>query len=125
MARNRDYSDLDSAPRKVTTQDVVVGQRPVSKLSLAALLIGILTIPAAILPIFGIPVAMVGIVVGIVAVIRAYRNHTQRSYAIAGLVLAILAMGLAIFFTTVSFQALEGCEDLRGEEFTQCVRNNQ
>ncbi|WP_288800937.1 DUF308 domain-containing protein [uncultured Corynebacterium sp.] len=125
MARNRDYSDLDSAPRKVTTQDVVVGPRPISKLSLAALLIDILTIPAAILPIFGIPVAMVGIVVGIVAVIRAYRNQTQRSYAIAGLLLAILAMGLAIFFTTVSFQALEGCEDLRGEEFTQCVRDNQ
>lgn len=122
MGNNKDYSDLDSAPRKVETQDVKVSQRPVAKLSLVALVVGILTVPAAIMPFIGIFVAMVGLVVGIVAVIRASRRGTQRAYAIAGLVLSILAMAIALAFTTIALQAADGCETLRGTEFQECVK---
>lgn len=125
MATNRDYTDLDSAPRTVETQDVRVEPRPVSKLSFAALIIGILTIPAIMLPGINLVVAMIGIVVGIFAVLRAYRGNTQRAYAIAGLVLAILAMGASIFFISVGLNAARECEGLRGEQFTQCLRDNQ
>lgn len=122
MGTQRDYSDLDSAPRTVNTQSTPVQPRPVSRMSLVSLVVGILTVPAALVPFFGIVVALVGIAVGIVAVIRTNRKNTQRSYAIAGLVLSIVAMAIAITFTAIGVKAVEGCETLRGVEFQECIK---
>ena len=120
----KDYSDLDSAPRSAQTQDEVVGQRPVSKLALVALIVGILTIPAAMMPVFGIIVAMIGVAIGIVALLRASRNGTQRAFAIVGLVLSILALGFAIFLTSVGLKAIEECGDVPKDQYAQCPQDN-
>ncbi|MDK8890468.1 DUF308 domain-containing protein [Corynebacterium macclintockiae] len=123
MARE-DYTDLDkSHAQKIERQKIQ--PRAVGGLSLAALLVGILAIPAAIFPLVGVVVAAVAIVVGIIAVIRANRQGTQRSYAIIGLVLAVISMAMAIFFTQAAMKSIEGCETLRGTEFSECVKNNQ
>ena len=123
MARE-DYIDLDkSNAQEVELQKIA--PRKVSGLSLAALIVGILSIPAAMFPLIGIVVAAVAILVGIASVVIANRRGTQRSYAIIGLVLGVLAMAIAIFFTQVAMKSMEGCEDLRGTEFSDCVKNNQ
>lgn len=120
----RDYTDLDKAQAREDTRRVIAPRR-VSGFSLAALIVGILCFPAAVMPVIGIVVAMIGIGVGLAALIVANRKGTQRSYAAGGLVLAIIAMGVSIFFTQAALSALEGCEGLTGVEFTQCVENNQ
>ena len=123
MARE-DYIDLDkSNAQEVELQKIA--PRKVSGLSLAALIVGILSIPAAMFPLIGIVVAAVAILVGIASVVIANRRGTQRSYATIGLVLGVLAMAIAIFFTQVAMKSMEGCEDLRGTEFADCVKNNQ
>ena len=120
----RDYTDLDKARAREEARRVIT-PRKVSGFSLAALIVGILCIPAAVMPIIGIIVSLVGIAVGLAALAVATKKGTQRSYAAGGLVLAILAMGISIFFTQAGLSAVAGCEDLRGEEFTQCVEDNQ
>ncbi|AHI03233.1 hypothetical protein [Corynebacterium falsenii] len=120
----RNYSDLDRSQAREDARRVITPQK-VSGLSLAALIVGILCIPASIMAVIGIVVAMVGIVVGVTAVVVASRRGTQRSYAIGGLVLSIVAMAIAIFFTQAGLSAVQGCDGLRGEEFQQCVRDNQ
>lgn len=122
MGKQRDYSDLDSAPRTVSTVQTTVSPRPVTGLSLAALLIGILVIPAALMPFFGIVAAIIGIIVGIVALLRANRNGSPRAYAIGGLVLSIIGMAVAITFTSAGMKAVEGCETLRGDELNACIQ---
>ncbi|MGJ4049684.1 DUF3099 domain-containing protein [Corynebacterium macclintockiae] len=123
MARE-DYTDLDkSHAQKIERRKIQ--PRAVGGLSLAALLVGILAIPAAIFPLVGVVVAAVAIVVGIIAVIRANRKGTQRSYAIIGLVLAVISMAMAVFFTQAAMKSIKGCEDLRGTEFSDCVKSNQ
>lgn len=123
MARE-DYIDLDKSNAQEDELQKIA-PRKVSGLSLAALIVGILSIPAAMFPLIGIVVAAVAILVGIATVVIANRRGTQRSYAIIGLVLGVLAMAIAILFTQVAMKSMEGCEDLRGTEFSDCVKNNQ
>lgn len=124
MGQQRDYSDLDRAPRRVATDRTAVAPRPVTGLSIAALIVGILVIPAALMPFFGIVAAIIGILLGIFALLRANKNGSPRAYAIGGLVLSILGMAAAIIFTSAGMKAIEGCETLRGEEFTNCIKDN-
>jgi len=119
-----DYIDLDKSNAQEADLQKIA-PRKVSGLSLAALIVGILSIPAAMFPLIGIVVAAVAILVGITSLLIANRRGTQRSYAIIGLVLGVLAMAIAIFFTQVAMKSMEGCEDLRGTEFSDCVKNNQ
>lgn len=125
MGTNKDYSDLDRAPRKVRTERTPVAQRPVTGLSIFALLFGILAIPGSLMPFYGIIAAMIGIIVGIIALLRASRGNSPRAYAIGGLVLSIFAMGVAIFFTSAAMKATEGCETLRGDELRACVEEKK
>lgn len=96
-----------------------------SRMSLAALILGVLALPAGLLPLIGIFVAMIALVVAIVALIRANRHGTARTYPIAGLVLAILAMGLALITTKVATEFPEQCQGLSDEELTQCVKEHR
>ncbi|MBC2681687.1 DUF308 domain-containing protein [Corynebacterium anserum] len=100
-------------------------RKPLSRLSLVSLLFGILSIPATLLPFYGIIAAMISIMVGIIALVRAHRNDTPRGYALGGLALSILAMGVAIFFTSAAVKATEGCETLRGDELRACVEEKK
>lgn len=120
----KDYSDLDKA-RPVAAPAQAITPRRVTGLSVAALIVGILCIPASIIPFIGIVAAAIGIIVGMVAVIFMMRNDTQRSFAITGLVLGIVAMAIAIFITHAAQGATKGCENLRGAEFQDCVKHNQ
>lgn len=123
-----DYSDIDlggKAGKQRKQKQVAVEPRKVSGLSIAALILGILSVPSALMPLFGIPISAVCILVGIVAVWRATSAGTQRSFAITGLVLSIIAMIGSLVFTQIALSAIEGCEDLRGNDFTECVQNNE
>ena len=93
-----------------------------SRMSLAALILGVLALPAGLLPLIGIFVAMIALVVAIVALIRANRHGTARAYPIVGLVLAILAMGLALITTKVATEFPEQCKGLSDGELTQIGR---
>lgn len=122
-----DYSDieLNSKPHKTMQPEAVeIQPRKVSRLSIAALILGILSVPTALMPLFGIPISAVCIVVGIVALWRANAAGTQRSFAVTGLVLSIIAMIGSLVFTQIALSAIEGCEDLQGNDFTECVQNN-
>lgn len=119
-----DYTDLDKSNAEETELQKVA-PRKVSGLSMAALIVGILAIPAAMFPLIGLVVAAISIIVGIFSVLNANRKGTQRSYAIIGLVLGVVAMAVAVFFTQAAMQSVKGCEDLRGTEFQDCVQNNQ
>lgn len=119
MLRDRGQTVSDVSPRFATTR------KPTSRLSLVCLLFGILSIPAALLPFYGIIAAMISIIVGIIALIRAHRSGTPRGYALGGLALSILAMGVAIFFTSAAVKATEGCETLRGDELRACVEEKK
>src|SRR5699024_4421445 len=96
-----------------------------SRMSLAALILGVLALPAGLLPLIGIFVAMIALVVSIIALIRANRHATARTYPIVGLVLAILALGLALITTTAATEFPAHCPGVSDGERTHCVMEHQ
>ena len=95
-----------------------------SRLSLAAMIIGILALPAGLMPLIGIAIAMVALLVAIVALVRANRQGTARNYPTVGLVLAILAMALALITTKSAFDFPDECQGLQGEQLTTCIKEH-
>ncbi len=125
MDRN-DYTDLDSSARAPRGESgtVKVQPRKISGLSLAAVLVGILAIPAALLPLIGIFVAVIALILGLIAVIRAAKQEKPKTFAGIGLVLGIVSMALAIIITTAAMDAANDCGHLRGVENEQCLKEH-
>lgn len=123
MNANNRYYDLDNQTA-VTSEQRAIAQRKVSGLSIAALIIGILCIPAIMAPAWGIIVSGIGIIVGIIALVRASRQGGQRAYAICGLVLAIIGMVVSVLFTASLVKAAQDCLELRDDAFVSCVQGN-
>lgn len=69
----------------------------------AALVFGIISIPAAIIPLFGVPISILGIVCG------AKGMKYSNGKAIAGLTCSILGLGLSLFNSFIgAYQASLG-----------------
>ncbi|MDH2455092.1 hypothetical protein QDW14_01170 [Corynebacterium bovis] len=141
MAQDRpDYSDLDRGrvpdrgpgdrPRGGSVRagraagDGTAGRvvPPVrsSGLSLAALIIAILALPAAMLPLIGLVTGVVAVAVALVALILAMRRGRPRGYAIAALVMAAFAVAVAAVVTNAAGDVAQRCAGMSGDALTRC-----
>ena len=99
--------------------------RVASRLSLAALILGVLAVPAGLMPLLGIGIALVALLVSIIAVIKANRKNEAVGQPVTGLVLAIIAMALALITTKSALDFPEECKNLQGDELSACVKEHR
>ncbi|WP_426706381.1 DUF308 domain-containing protein [Corynebacterium auriscanis] len=119
----RDYSDLSENNAK-EIKHRKVQQQKVTGLSIAALVVGILSIPAAMMPVIGIVAAVVALAVALIALFVAIRGNQQKVYAAIGVLLAIIAVCTSIVITNFSSEAARKCEEEGHASHELCQRLN-
>jgi hypothetical protein len=97
-----------------------------SRLSIAALVLAVLAIPAALFPWLGLVVAVIVLAVGLVALIRALRSPVITvGYPMTAVVIAIAAVALAGIVTNGTANQLEDCDAQTDEEVEQCLEDGR
>ena len=88
------------------------GPRRNSRLAIASLILGIISLPLIIVGFFGSFVALVGLILGVVG--------------IAGIVLSLLGLIGGGLVTTAALHAANTCKPLKGDNsaYTNCVKHN-
>ncbi|MGO1950866.1 MAG: hypothetical protein ACTH1D_14615 [Mycobacteriaceae bacterium] len=100
--------------------------RQPSRLGLAALLLGVLALPAALFPWLGLIIAVVVLAVSLVALILALRSpKLNRGYPMAAVVLAIVAVALAGVVSSGMADRVEDCGSTSDEELEQCLEDGR
>jgi hypothetical protein len=105
---------------------VLEGRPGRNGLGIAALVLGILSIPGALIPGLDLLIALVGIVLGIIGWTRAGRRGQTKGLAVAGTILSVIGLICSILFTTATLHAARTCKDIPTgtTAYTQCVKHN-
>lgn len=97
-----------------------------SRLSIAALLLAVLAVPAALFPWLGLVVAVVVLAVALVALIRTMRSsEISRGYPIAAVGVSIAAVALAGIITNGTANQIEECDPQDQAELEQCLEDGR
>lgn len=76
--------------------------------ALSALILGIISIPTALLPILGLPIGVIGLVLGIIS-----RKSSSKGKAVVGIVLSIIGLVLTIINAGIGvYMAINGLHPL-------------
>jgi hypothetical protein len=102
------------------------GPRRNSKLAIASLILGIISLPLIVVGFFGSFVALVGLILGVVGIAGATRKNLKRGIGIAGIVLSLLGLIGGGLVTTAALHAANTCKPLKGDNtaYTNCVKHN-
>ncbi|MFJ2769114.1 DUF4190 domain-containing protein [Streptomyces sp. NPDC087300] len=103
------------------------GRAPHNRLAAAAMTLGIIGLPTSVVLIGG-PLAVIGLVLGIAALMAARRTGVGRGMAVTAVVtssLAIVVSGLiAVFMLWYANQTQECYQPDSFHQYTQCVREH-
>ena len=96
-------------------------------MAVAALVLGIIGIVFSWLPIFGIPLAIVGLILGIVARKNAVNTSQPTGTATAGLVVSIIGVAISTLITVACFACAAKFDKKMKEDpqFRESVRQQQ
>ena len=103
------------------------GQPRNSKLAIASLVLGIVSLPLIFIPVIGPIVAVVGLVLGIIGIAGASRKNLKRAIGIAGIVLSVLGLIGGSLLTAAELHAVNACKSVDKNDTTaynDCIRNN-
>ena len=103
------------------------GPRRNSKLSIASLILGIISLPMIIIGFIGSFVALVGLILGVIGIAGATRKNLKRGIGIAGIVLSLLGLIGGGLVTTAALHAANSCKSISKSDTTDynnCVRHN-
>lgn len=97
--------------------------RPRNGMGIAAMVLGIVALVTVVIGI-GIPVAAVGLVLGIIAWARAGGRGLPKGQAIAGVILSALVLvgGGALY--TVAFHLESACQGQTDSSYDQCIKDH-
>jgi hypothetical protein len=95
-------------------------------LGIAALILGILSIPGALIPGVDLVVALVGLILGVIGWIRAGRRGQTKGLAVAGTILAAVGLIGSLLFTTATLHAAKACKGTPTgtTAYSQCIKHN-
>lgn len=114
---------MSEQPSKRTVPPVAPARQ--SRLGLAALLLGVLALPAALMPVLGIVISVVVLFVALVALVRAVRMP-EFSWVYPGIavVIAVLALGTATLITNAANEKIQSCGATTVNEANDCLQNS-
>lgn len=98
-------------------------------MAIAALVLGLLSIPAAFTVYIGAILGVLGIVFGVLGLSRARRRGGRgRGMAIAGLITALAGLAISVVLFTIGVKELQQCRNEMGANATQsqlrqCIRD--
>ena len=98
-----------------------------SKLAIASLILGIISLPLLIAGFIGSFVALVGLVLGVIGIAGARRKNLKRGLGTAGIVLSLIGLIGGGLVTTAELHAANACKSISKNDTTAyktCVRNN-
>jgi len=97
-----------------------------SRLAIASLILGILSLPMIIVGFFGSLVALVGLILGIIGIAGAARKNLKRGIGIAGIVLCVLGLVGGGLVTVAAVHAANTCKSYKNDNtaYTNCIKHN-
>ena len=99
-----------------------------SKLAIASLILGIVSLPLVLIAVIGPIVAFVGLLLGVIGIAGASRKNLKRGIGIAGIVLSLIGLIGGGLVTTVELHAVNACKSIDSKTdptaYTDCVRHN-
>jgi hypothetical protein len=98
-----------------------------SKLAIASLILGIISLPMVLIPVVGPIVALIGLVLGIVGIVGASRRNLKRGIGIAGIVLSVLGLIGGGLITVAEVHAINACKSIDKNDTTaynDCIKKN-
>jgi hypothetical protein len=98
-----------------------------SKLAIASLILGIISLPLIIVGFLGSIVGLVGLVLGIIGIVGASRKNLKRGLGIAGIVLCVLGIVGGGLVTVAAVHAANACKSIDKNNTTaynDCIRKN-
>lgn len=112
--------------RKSTGTTPVRPSQRQSRLGLAALVLGVLALPAALMPVLGIIIAVVVLVVGLIALVRAVRvPEISWTYPGIAVVVAVLALAAASLVTGAADDRIRDCGATTVDQANDCLQNGK
>jgi hypothetical protein len=103
------------------------GPRRNSKLAIASLILGIVSLPMIIVGFFGSIVGLVGLILGIIGIAGASRKNLKRGLGIAGIILCVLGITGGGLVTVAAVHAANACKSIDKNDTTaynNCIKNN-
>ena len=98
-----------------------------SKLAVASLILGIVSLPLIFIPLIGPIVALVGLVLGIIGIAGASRKNLKRTLGIVGIVLSVLGLIGGSLLTVAEVHAANACKSIDKNDktaYNDCIRKN-
>jgi len=99
-----------------------------SKLAIASLILGIVSIPLIIVGVLGSLVGLVGLVLGIIGIVGASRKNLKRGLGIAGIVLSVLGIIGGGLVTVAAVHAANACKSYNSKtdtsDYNACIKRN-
>ena len=98
-----------------------------SRLAIASLILGIISLPMIIVGFIGSFVALVGLILGVIGIAGATRKNLKRGIGIAGIVLSLLGLIGGGLVTTAALHAANSCKSISKNDTTDynnCVKHN-
>ncbi len=106
----------------------VLGPPRTTKLAVTSLVLGILSLPAALLlPVYGPLLALIGLVLGIFGIARAERRNLKRTIGRVGIGLSALGLVGGTLWTAAEWHAVDACKSVSVNQvkaYDDCVTNN-
>lgn len=88
------------------------------------MLLGVMALPAALMPVLGIIIAVVVLIVGLVALVRAVRvPEISWTYPGIAVVIAVLALAAASLVTSAADDKIKDCGATTVDEADDCLRD--
>ena len=97
-----------------------------SRLAIASLILGILSLPMIIIGFVGSIVGLIGLVLGIVGIAGAAKKNLKRAIGVVGIVLCVLGIIGGGLVTVAAVHAANTCRPLKADNtaYTNCVKHN-
>lgn len=98
-----------------------------SKLAIASLVLGVVSLPMIAVAVFGPLVALVGLILGIIGIAGAARKNLKRGIGVAGIVLCVLGLIGGGLVTVVAVHAANACASISRSDTTaynDCIKHN-
>ncbi|AWT26069.1 hypothetical protein Csp1_12690 [Corynebacterium provencense] len=90
-----------------------------------ALVLAVMSLPAALMPVLGVVIAVVVLLVGLVALVRAVRvEDISWTYPAIAVVVAVLALGASTMVTNAAQDRIRDCGATTAEQAENCLRDN-
>lgn len=117
MSAQRPERTGENAPAPVQRQ---------SRLGLAALVLGVMALPAALMPVLGVIIAVVVLGVALVALIRAVRApEISWTYPGIAVIVAVIALAAASLATNAADEKIRDCGATTVDEADDCLRDGR